>query len=415
MKHFRMMWCTGFVALLLLIPGCGSSEAPPVPVNSPQRGDLVSITSSTFVGVTDVSAYILLLILSGVDTSDLSGITYGVSLRRIVYKTITPDGRLIDASGVVAYPVKSGGASSPLLSFQHATIFSDSDAPSAATSSDAALIALAGSGFVVAMPDFIGYVASTGETHTYVHAKGLAASIVDMLRATRQLLASNNVALNGQLFLTGYSEGGYATLAAQKEMEMNLPAEFPITASMPAAGPYDMLGTARHMVGLATNPNPEYVGFVFKAYDHWHGWNRLNDIFQTPYNTVVSTFFDGSHSGGAIHAALTTDSSALFSTTFRSEFLGSGEAAIKADFSSNDLYNWAPVTPTHLFHGQDDDVVPYFNASNTATAMATAGSTAVTLVNCKTPSPIIPRGHAECVWDYLSQMFGWFVPLASNL
>src|SRR4030065_406121 len=93
-----------------------------------------------------------------------------------------PGGRLIDASGVVAYPLKIAGASSPLLSFQHATIFSDIDAPSAGANSDAALLALAGSGFIVAMPDYIGYVASTAEIHTYVHARGLAASIVDMLR-----------------------------------------------------------------------------------------------------------------------------------------------------------------------------------------------------------------------------------------
>ena len=409
-----MTWRTGFVVLWLLIPGCGGSSEPADPGTTAQRGDLVSITSSTSFGVTEVNAYIAALAVLGVDISALNGTTYGVSLHRIVYKTLTPDGRLIDASGVVAYPVKTGGASSPLLSFQHGTLFPDSDAPSAGTNTDAALMALAGSGFIVAMPDYIGYVASTAEIHTYVHARGLAASIVDMLRATRQLLASNHVTTNGQLFLTGYSEGGYATLAAQKEMEQNLPVEFPITASLPAAGPYDMLGTALYMVGLATNPYPEFIGFVFKAYDHWHGWNRLNDIFQSPYNTVVATYYDGSQNGGAIHAALTTDSSALFVTTFRNDFLGGGETAIRADFASNDIYNWAPVTPTRLFHGEDDDVVPYFNASNAASAMAAAGSTAVTLVNCTTSMPI-PRGHAECVWDYLGQMFGWFVPLASNL
>jgi predicted esterase len=273
---------------------------------------------------------------------------------------------------------------------------------------------LAGSGFIVAMPDYTGYVASTNEIHTYVHAQGLAAATVDMLRAARRLLANNNVVTNGQLFLTGYSEGGYATLAAQKEMEQNLPAEFPVTASMPAAGPYDMSGTARHMVGLATNPYPEFIGFVFKAYDHWYGWNRLNDIFQSPYNTVVATYYDGSQSGGAIRSALTTNSAILFNTAFRTSFLGSGEAAIKTDFAKNDIYNWAPSTPTRLFHGQDDDVVPYFNATTAQAVMTLAGSSSVTVQACTTVAPIL-RGHSECVWDYLSQVIGWFVPLASNL
>jgi len=402
------------IALWLLLAGCGGSGGSPIPGAPPQRGDLVSITSSASINVVVVNAYILALAGYGVDTSALNGTKYGVSLHRIVYKTITPDGRLINASGVMAYPLKVGGASSPLLSFQHGTIFSDSDAPSFDTNVDAALAVMAGSGFITAMPDYIGYVASTNEIHTFVHAQGLAAATVDMLRATRQVLAAKNVATNGQLFLTGYSEGGYATLAAQKEMEQNLPAEFPVTASMPAAGPYDMSATAQYMVGLVANPNPEYVGFVFKAYDHWYGWNRLNDIFQSPYNAVVATDYDGSKSGGTIHNALTTDSAALFGLNFRSDFLGSGEATVKADFAKNDIYNWAPSTPTRLFHGQDDGVVPYFNATHAATAMAAAGSTTVTVVNCTTPV-LIPRGHAECAWDYLSQVIGWFVPLASNL
>lgn len=417
-----MIWRAWVVTLLLLAgcPGGGSgtppacvSPPPPVVGPVPQRGDFVSITSSSILEVVAVDYYISALAGLGVNTSALSGTRYRVSLHRIVYKTITPDGRLINASGVLAYPLKVAGASSPMLSYQHGTIFQDIEAPSVATNGDSVLVALAGSGFIVAMPDYTGYAASTTEIHTYMHAQGLAAATVDMLRATRRVLANNNVAANCQLFLTGYSEGGYATLAAQKEMEQNLPAEFPITASMPAAGPYDMSATAQYMVGLTTNLSPQFIGFIFKAYDHWYGWNRLNDMFQSPYNTVVATYYDGSQTGGAISGALTTNSAALFNTTFRTNFLGSGEAATKADFAKNDIYNWAPARPTRLFHGQDDDVVPYSNATTAQAAMALAGSTSVTVLACATAAP--PRGHAECVWDYLSQVIGWFVPLATNL
>jgi dipeptidyl aminopeptidase/acylaminoacyl peptidase len=170
---------------------------------------------------------------------------------------------------VVAWPLKPPGAPSPMLSFQHGTRFTDSEAPSRNSGSDPILLALAGIGYIVVITDYIGYVASANEVHPYLHAQGLAASIIDMVRASRQLLARHNIATNGQLFLTGYSEGGYATLAAQKEMEQNLPQEFPLTASMAAAGPYDMSATAQHFVGLATNPKPAITGFVFKAYDYW--------------------------------------------------------------------------------------------------------------------------------------------------
>ncbi len=406
------------IVALLLLAGCGGSGGAPEPGATPppgaasQRGDLVSITSSTSIDVVAVNATISILANTyGVDTSALNGTKYGVSVHRVVYKTLTPDGRLIDASGVVAYPLKLSGTSSPMLSYQHGTIFQNSEAPSISTNIDPVLVALAGSGFIVAMPDYIGYGASTGDVHSYVHAQGLAASVVDMLRATRRLLVDHNVATNGQLFLTGYSEGGYATLAAQKEMEQNLAAEFPITASMPAAGPYDMSATAQYIVGLANNPNPKLVAFVFKAYDYWYGWNRLSEMFQLPHSTTIAAY---QHDGNYIQGTLTGDSVALFNTTFRNNFLGSGEATVKAAFTANDVYNWRPTAATRLFHGQDDTVVPYFNATHAVTAMTAAGSTSVAVVNCTTPA-LIPRGHAECVWDYLSEVINWFVPLASNL
>lgn len=379
--------------LLLTFTGCNSSNsdpAPPPPARNEQRGDLVSAT----------------------EISRVQGGRYSVSLQKIVYKTVTPDGRLINVSGMLAYPLKPAGSSSPLLSFQHATVFRDEDAPSNNPGTNQALLVLAASGYITAMPDYIGYAESANEeVHTFVIADGLAAAVIDMLRATRRFLATNNIATNGQLFLTGYSEGGYATLAAQKEMEEDLANEFSITASMPAAGPYDMSSTIRYMVNQPTNDNPELLGFVFKAYDYWYRLNRLANIFQAPYAGVIATYYDGTRSAGEVKNALTTNMADLFTTSFRSEFLGSGETTLKTYLSANDIYNWAPRTPTRLFHGREDSIVPYTNATTAVAAMTAAGSTNVSLVECVA----IPRGHEECVPSYLVEVTDWFGSLANNL
>lgn len=401
--------------LLLGLGACGGSDSrtPVAPAPVAERGALVTVTSSTTVGVIEVNAALAALTVLGVDTAGLSG-KYGVSYNTIVYKTVTPDGRIIDASGVVAYPNKLGGLPSPLLSFQPATIFTDGDAGSLNANIASVVKAGAGLGFVMIMPDYIGYAASTSEVHTYVQAEGLAAAVIDMIRAVRTLLARNGVATNGQLFLTGYSEGGYATLAAHKEMQQNLAAEFPVTASMPAAGPYDMSATAQYMVRLDRNDNPQFLGFVFKSYDHWHAWNRLDSIFRVPYNNVIATYYDGTHSSGEVKAALTTSMIDLFLPAFRTDFLAGGEATVKAGIAANDIYDWAPQAPTRLFHGAEDDIVPYFNASRAESAMRAAGSANVTLVDCRT-LPLIPRGHAECVPNYLSEVLGWFTTQANDL
>ena len=407
---------TWAAALMLLLAGCGSLVASPLPSNTAQRGDLVSITSTSTLGLAEINANILTLANTyQVDTTELKGSRrYNVSLRRIVYKTVTPDGRLIDASGLMAYPLKPAGASSPLLSYQHKTLFTDAEVPSSfGPNRDAVLLlALAGSGFIVTMPDYIGYMSSTNEMHTYMHAQGLAAATVDMLRAARHLLAQNRIATNDQLFLTGFSEGGYATLATQKEMEQNLPAEFRVTASMPAAGPYDMSGWTSYFSG-ASNGFPPMLSFVLVSYDRWYGWNRINDIYQSPYNNIVASLYDGTKSYGEIGSKLTMDSTALFSKTFRDDFLGSGKNTIKTDIAKNDLYNWKPLAPTRLFHGRNDLLVPYSNSTTALAAMKKAGSTSVTLVDCRADAGGL--GHNECEGDYLSQVIRWFTSIALNL
>ena len=397
--------------ILMLLSGCACLDK--ADNLTEKRGTLVRISSSPSLDVNAVNIAISVLHTGyGANTSVLPGNRYAVAIQRIVYKTLTPDGRLIDVSGVVALPLKPAGKSSPLISYQHPTILQDGYAPS--TFADPVMISLAGSGFIVAMPDYIGYATSTTELHPYLHAQSLAGTTVDMLRAARQLLAQKNISDNGQLFLMGYSEGGYATLATQKEMEQHLAAEFPLVASMPGAGPYDISGTARYSVGLASNPVPELLGFFFKAYDFWYGWNSINSIYKAPYNTVIATGYDGSIEQATLRAALSSDSATLFNSTFRSGFLGGGESAIKADIAKNDIYNWAPITPTHLFHGQDDTIAPYANSTTAFAAMTKAGSTSVVVINCTTPAGV-RRDHFECFGDYLSQEFAWFVPLAFNL
>ena len=153
-----------------------------------------------------------------------------MSCYKLTYKTPDASAALINASGLVCLPAtRSGG--SPVLSYQHGTIFQDSDAPSSFLTSAEGLAGavFAAIGFIAVLPDYIGYGDSTALLHPYVHAATLASATVDMNRAARVFFKEPgiNAVTNGQLFLAGYSEGGYATLATQRLMEQNLSAEFP--------------------------------------------------------------------------------------------------------------------------------------------------------------------------------------------
>lgn len=95
-------WCRiSIVVCLAGISACGGTGGSSPSSAVPQRGDLLSDTFPASVGIPVVNLAIAALASLGVDTSSIAG-TYGVTLYRITYRTMTPDGRLIAASGVVA-------------------------------------------------------------------------------------------------------------------------------------------------------------------------------------------------------------------------------------------------------------------------------------------------------------------------
>jgi predicted esterase len=399
------------IILMLSLTACGSDESDPDEI-LPQRGDLVSATAVGSISTIDFAAELAVLALAGIDTSGMS-ILYNVGSYRVVYKTMDTSGRLINASGVIAVPAKSAGTLSPILGYQHPTIFLDSAAPSNTAANDTYTLLAASLGYIMVIPDYIGFGESNTQIHTYVHAEGLANATVDMLRAAKKFLANNNIGWNDQLFLTGYSEGGYANMAAHRELETNLSAEFTVTAAVHGGGPYDVRGTMDVLLSDDANvlPSPAYIGFVFKAYDSIYGLNAIADTYLTQTQIdVINTYYDGLHSSSATDVALGTDIvGLLYNPTFLTDYRAGGDARFAPVFDANQVYNWTPSAPTRLYHGTDDNIVPYANATTAMTFMS--GAADIALDTCSIPVD----AHALCAPGYLGYMIDFFDTMATNL
>ena len=71
--------------------------------------------------------------------------------------------------------------------------------------------------------------------------------------------------------------------------------------------------------------------------------------------------------------------------------------------SANNLHTaWTVTTPTILFHGADDLIVPYQNSVDTVAGLGAN----VSLNTCTT----IPADHATCIVPYVNLVlseFGW--------
>ena len=106
--------------------------------------------------------------------------------------------------------------------------------------------------------DYVGFGAAKGLEHPYLTAAPSAAVVLDLLHAGQTWRQQQAVADNGQLFLAGYSEGGYVTLATQRAIETTGDAlRQQLQASVPGAGPYDVQATLDAQVEAVRAYNTE--------------------------------------------------------------------------------------------------------------------------------------------------------------
>jgi hypothetical protein len=412
-EAFFQLFAVLLIAGLLFSCSSGSSSSTTTPTAT-TAGELVGSTEAGVLDVTGLTAAVVSLGLTGVTVRS------GATCYKLTYGTPDVSGNIINASGLVCLP-SAGTGSRPVISYQHGTIFQDSEAPSSfITSGEAALGAVfAGLGYIAVLPDYIGYGDSTALLHPYVHAATLASATVNMNRAARTFLASPNInmARNGQFFLTGYSEGGYATLATQRLMEQSLTQEFPVTASEAGAGPYDMSTTTLAILSSPTQSQPGFAGFFFKAYDTIYNTpSQITRYFSATFAGVVNTHFDGGFNRSQIRDALGGTgvvTTALFDPAFLTSYRGTGEIALKARIAENDIYDWAPQVPTRLFHSQTDDTVPYANTTAAKAAMDLRSAPSVTVVNCITIA--VPADHTNCARPFAADMITFFSTLATGL
>lgn len=333
-------------------------------------------------------------------------IQYDVDFYKFNYYT-TLNGTKIQASGLLCIP-KNTPTAPALLSAQHGTMFSDADAPSNFPNTFSGFELGAAIGFVTVIPDFIGYGVSKDIVHPYYDMQSSGTAVVDMIKAAKYYLKTQNKAINDKLFLLGYSEGGYVTMAAQKEIETNKSHNLTLTAAAEGAGGYDL---ATMLAGVATTPTyaaPSFLALFVQSYNTTYSFNRpLSDYFMPVYAAKIPALLDGTKTSDQINAELSTSPAALLNTTFYSSLTNpAAEIAFKTKIALNSFPGWYPVSPTRMYHGTADEAVFYATSQSTYNRFITAGSKQLTL------TPIPAGTHATSVVPMLSDAIPWMQTLA---
>lgn len=285
--------------------------------------------------------------------------TYDVDFYKLIYKT-PYKGTLIQVSGLLAVP-KNVPVAPSLLSAQHGTIFRAAEAPSNFPATFSGFELFASAGYVTVIPDYIGYGVSANITHPYYDKAYSGLTVVHMIAAAKYYLQQQETALSSRLFLVGYSEGGYTTMAAQEEIEENPAHQLTVTAAAAGAGGYDLTVFLSIIANTPTYAAPSFLTFLLKAYNSTYDWNRpYSDFFQEPHASQIPTLLNGTKTREEIDAALPNATAALFNPVFYANLQDpTKETALKTQLAKNSFLTWVPKSPTRLYHGTADEAVPF--------------------------------------------------------
>lgn len=284
----------------------------------------------------------------------------GVNVYAVTYNTEFM-GEPVVASGLICAPTTPG--TYPILSFQNGTNTLHSAAPTADPQNLGYQMIeyVASAGYVVIMPDYLGFGASSAMVHPYLHKESTVQSVLDMLRAVAEFDedVAKDISVTTDCYLLGYSQGGWATMALLRAIDEDYSSEFTVKAASCGAGPYDLRYFNSEVTRLTNYPMPVFLGYIANAYTTYDLYpNELTDMFNSQYASVIPGLYDGQHSSEQINGQLTTSISGLFTA----EYLSGAETdqkyqGIRNALRDNSIYGWDCDVPLLLLHGTADTYV----------------------------------------------------------
>lgn len=216
----------------------------------------------------------------------------------------------------------------------------------------------AGAGFIYIAPDYLGLGDSTVPRHRYFHAATEASSAVDLLAASRRVLASLHVEHNDKLFTFGFSQGGHAALALHRKLQN---AHVNVTGTATVGGVFDV--ERWFLASLANETTvtlPLYVSYILLAYDDVY--EQTSDVFRRPYARTVRSLFDMQHFFDDVLAGLPPNSRALLRPSYYASVTEDPQNPLRVRLRQNAVDQWSPYAPLCVYHSPDDEEVPYEDA-----------------------------------------------------
>lgn len=407
MKKLNFLRLFVFPIVIILFTGLISCNKNENPEDEDQDKLYISAQELKTITASEVNIFYTFLGVSYLPAFDLlPHIKSSVKVYKIKYRTDYL-GQKVEASGLVCMPDSPGQY--PILSFQNGTNTLYTNAPSKNYNDQlfTVLESVASMNFIVVIPDYLGFGESEEITHPYLDRETTVSTILDIIRATKEFAEEEQTPEipNNDLFILGYSQGGWATLSLQKAIEQNYSSEFNLVASACCAGPYNMTALNDYVLSQTQYPMPYFLAYILKGQKSVGNiTNPYSDVFNATYASKIDQLFDGKHSGDEINAALTTNISQLINPAYLSGYQTDAKySSIRSAFNENSVDAWNISTPTRLIHADQDVYIPIsiseqMLADFRAVGVPESKLEMVTINGYDHPGGIVPAGVNAILW-----------------
>lgn len=329
------------------------------------QGEIVSYYKINSLNFTQLDS-----ILNIFNAQGLIAPSYELDVYKVLYKTSYRHiDSLVTVSGAMVVP-KNTECPVPFSIYMHGTASDRTGVPSYGSTEINIGLLFGMLGNIVVLPDYLGLGDSDTSVviHPYIHAWSQANTSINMIRAGRHLEDSLGITDNGQLFLFGYSQGGFATAATLREIETNYPTEFEVTAAAPMSGAFDLKGAQRDLIiSDSVYATPGYLPYVVFSYQsiYQNLYDSVQQVFKSPYDSILPALFYPKNRGiGYINNQCTPVPKHMLQDTTLASFIADSTHPLRVALAESDLLDWAPQTPIKLFYCEGDEQVTYLNSEN---------------------------------------------------
>jgi pimeloyl-ACP methyl ester carboxylesterase len=268
------------------------------------------------------------------------------------------------ASGLLAVP-ETTTATMPVVSYQHGTVFAKKAVPSCPDESMETRLMIAqfaGQGYLVVGADYFGKGLST-ESDSYLVKASTQQACLDMLRSAQAVSAELKLTW-GPLFLSGWSQGGWATMVFLNKLES---LGIPVKAAATASAPNDLFAAINHWLHVPGENDaiylPALMALQLNAYERYYALPGLTATAIKPeYQDAARDLYLNKITWEEASPRLPKHPSDMLMADFvAASSIGSGR--YWEHLQNNQAYRWRSVTPLRSYYGDVDEVVPPFIAT----------------------------------------------------